>query len=59
MNRLRDRPVSIRMNNEEVEMLKWLAGETGLSVSDIVRQLIREEYREKQGPGKAAKKPKR
>ena len=59
MNRQRDRPVNIRMNDDEVEMLKTLAHESGLSASDIVRQLIRREYAEKQGPGKPAKKPKR
>lgn len=36
--------IQVRMSNEEVEEVKDLANEFGLSVSDFIRYLIAEEH---------------
>jgi hypothetical protein len=37
----------VRMTEKELEMLRWVADEQGLTASDVVRQLIRLEYDER------------
>ena len=51
----RDRQFRIMMSDEEMEMVRTLADQAGLTASDIVRQLIRREYEQKAG-GKPPKK---
>ena len=44
MIRERQRAVTIRMSDVEVEKLKALAGPAGISASDVVRQWVRYYY---------------
>jgi predicted DNA-binding protein len=55
----RDRRLSIRIANEEWDMLHALAEREGISASDYIRLFIRRTYAETIGPAKPAKKPKR
>lgn len=43
-NQERTERVTIRVSQKELEMLRELASATGLSVADVVRQLIRERF---------------
>jgi hypothetical protein len=49
----------LRMSPTETRMLLELAEKTGLSKSDIVRQLVRREHAETFGEATRVKKPKR
>ena len=51
--------LGLRISPSEADMLRWLSETTGLSMSDVVRQLIRRTYSERFGELSRAKKPKR
>ena len=52
--------LTVRMNVEEMNMLKALAESDGISASDLVRQFVRRSFMERFGPmPKVAKKAKR
>jgi hypothetical protein len=55
----RDRRLSIRIADNEWDMLKALAEREGLAVSDYVRLFIRRSHSEAFGDAKPAKKRKR
>jgi hypothetical protein len=44
MVRERDQAITIRMSKDEIAMLKSVSDQTGLSSSDVIRQLIRREH---------------
>ena len=52
-----DQRFTLRISPTELSMLTALAESTGLSSSDVVRQLIRREYTEKIGDKPPKKKP--
>jgi hypothetical protein len=43
----RDDSLRVRMSREETEWAKWCADQAGLTVSDLIRQLLRREYMER------------
>ena len=55
----RDRRLSIRIANEEWEMLHALAEREGISASDYIRLFIRRTHAQTIETAKPAKKPKR
>ena len=55
----RNRATTIRMSDEEVAMLQALAEESGLSVSDYVRQYVRKAHAERLGSRVTKKAPNR
>lgn len=40
----RERMLSVRISNEELEAATLMADEDGLTVSDVIRMLLRREY---------------
>lgn len=48
----RDRAVTVRMTDTERTLLGELAEAYGLSISDVVRQLIRKDHETRFGAGK-------
>lgn len=55
----RSERVALRMTTEEAQVVHEVSDETGLSVSDVVRQAIRKAYAEKFAAVRGKPKPKR
>ena len=49
----RSEPISLRLSLDEVQMLKGLAAQDGLSQSDIIRLLLRREWQARATANKA------
>jgi Arc/MetJ-type ribon-helix-helix transcriptional regulator len=43
----RDKPLGMRLSEQEAKVVELVAAETGLSRSDVVRQALRKAYPEK------------
>jgi len=52
----RPRALTVRVSDEELEMLQQLAEREGVTVSDYVRLRIRKDHREVFGEGKPKRK---
>ncbi|MBI5537886.1 MAG: ribbon-helix-helix protein, CopG family [Deltaproteobacteria bacterium] len=54
---IRTKMFTARMSPDEIEMMRQLADEEGISVADLVRQLVRHMYAERHGQRTLVRRP--